>query len=482
MSEKQHIEIMAPAGNFECLMAAIQGGADSVYFGVGNLNMRSHSANNFTNEDLAEVVRICRQHGVKTYLTLNIVVYQTEMEDVRKALEAARDAGISAVIASDMAVIQMARSLGIEIHISTQMNISNFEAAKFYAQFADVIVLARELTLPQVKDISRRIKEENVCGPSGQLLRLELFVHGALCMSISGKCYLSLQEYGASANRGSCYQLCSRGYRVTDLETGRELEIDNKYIMSPKDLCTIEFIDKIIDAGISVFKIEGRARSAEYVKIVTSAYRQAADACTETITNTPATEPTSPSKASAVTTSSNTSSNTNTLATEPASPSKASAVTSAPDASAANSPEPDAANPSSEVMGNYTPELKAQLKDKLSGVFNRGFWDGYYMGARLGEWSEVYGNKASRKKVYAAKITNYFSKLGVAEVLVEAGELNVGDEILIIGPSTGCIEHKIAEIRVDLKPVQKAVKGDLCSIPIAEKLRRSDKLYLWQPA
>ncbi len=464
MSEKQHIEIMAPAGNFECLMAAIQGGADSVYFGVGNLNMRSHSANNFTNEDLAEVVRICRQHGVKTYLTLNIVVYQTEMEDVRKALEAARDAGISAVIASDMAVIQMARSLGIEIHISTQMNISNFEAAKFYAQFADVIVLARELTLPQVKDISRRIKEENVCGPSGQLLRLELFVHGALCMSISGKCYLSLQEYGASANRGSCYQLCRRGYRVTDLETGRELEIDNKYIMSPKDLCTIEFIDKIIDAGISVFKIEGRARSAEYVKIVTSAYRQAADACTSTGTLT------------------NTSSNTNTLATEPASPSEASAVTSVPDASAANSPEPDAANPSSEVMGNYTPELKAQLKDKLSGVFNRGFWDGYYMGARLGEWSEVYGNKASRKKVYAAKITNYFSKLSVAEVLVEAGELNVGDEILIIGPSTGCIEHKIAEIRVDLKPVQKAVKGDLCSIPIAEKLRRSDKLYLWQPA
>ena len=483
MSEKQHIEIMAPAGNFECLMAAIQGGADSVYFGVGNLNMRSHSANNFTNEDLAEVVRICRQHGVKTYLTLNIVVYQTEMEDVRKALEAARDAGISAVIASDMAVIQMARSLGIEIHISTQMNISNFEAAKFYAQFADVIVLARELTLPQVKDISRRIKEENVCGPSGQLLRLELFVHGALCMSISGKCYLSLQEYGASANRGSCYQLCRRGYRVTDLETGRELEIDNKYIMSPKDLCTIEFIDKIIDAGISVFKIEGRARSAEYVKIVTSAYRQAADACTETITNTPATEPASPSETSAVSaTSSTTSSNTSTQATEPASPSEASAVTSAPDASAANSPEPDAANPSSEVMGNYTPELKAQLKDKLSGVFNRGFWDGYYMGARLGEWSEVYGNKASRKKVYAAKITNYFSKLGVAEVLVEAGELNVGDEILIIGPSTGCIEHKIAEIRVDLKPVQKAVKGDLCSIPIAEKLRRSDKLYLWQPA
>ena len=404
---------MAPAGNFECLMAAIQGGADSVYFGVGNLNMRSHSANNFANEDLAEVVRICREHGVKTYLTLNIVVYQTEMEDVRKALEAAREAGVSAVIASDMAVIQMARAMGIEVHASTQMNISNFEAAKFYAQFADVIVLARELTLPQIKDISRRIEEEHVCGPSGELLRLELFVHGALCMSISGKCYLSLQEYGASANRGSCYQLCRRGYRVTDLETGRELEIDNKYIMSPKDLCTIEFVDKIIDAGISVFKIEGRARSAEYVKIVTAAYRQAADAC---------------------------------------------------------------------CASNYTDEMKLELKERLSGVFNRGFWDGYYQGARLGEWSEVYGNKAARKKVYAAKITNYFSKLGVAEVLVESGEIKLGDEVLIIGPSTGCVELKIAEIRVDLKPVEKAVKGDLCSIPVSDKLRRSDKLYLWQPA
>ena len=413
MNKAKHIEIMAPAGNFECLMAAIQGGADSVYFGVGNLNMRSHSANNFTNEDLKEVVRICKEHGVKTYLTLNIVVYQTEMEDVRKALEAAKEAGISAVIASDMAVILMARSMGIEIHASTQMNISNFEAAKFYAQFADVIVLARELTLPQIKDISQRIEDEHICGPSGNLLQLELFIHGALCMSISGKCYLSLQEYGASANRGSCYQLCRRGYRVTDLETGRELEIDNKYIMSPKDLCTIEFIDKIIDAGISVFKIEGRARSAEYVKIVTQAYRQAADAVVE---------------------------------------------------------------------GFYTDQMKQELKDRLSGVFNRGFWDGYYQGARLGQWSEVYGNKAARKKVYTAKITNYFSKLGVAEVLVEAGELKVGDDILIIGPSTGCVELKIAEIRVDLKPVEKAVKGDLCSIPVAEKLRRSDKLYLWQPA
>lgn len=460
----QRIEIMAPAGNFECLMAAIQGGADSVYFGVGNLNMRSHSANNFTNEDLKEVVRICKEHGVKTYLTLNIVVYQTEMEDVRKALEAARDAGISAVIASDMAVILMARSMGIEIHASTQMNISNFEAAKFYAQFADVIVLARELTLPQIKDISERIRKENVCGPSGRLLQLELFVHGALCMSISGKCYLSLQEYGASANRGSCYQLCRRGYRVTDLETGRELEIDNKYIMSPKDLCTIEFIDKIIDAGISVFKIEGRARSAEYVKIVTSAYRQAADACTSTgtLTNT----------------------RSNTQATKPAIESETSATTNSSEPTATNAPaaNPSAETPAAKVMGTYTDELKQQLKDRLSGVFNRGFWDGYYQGARLGQWSEVYGNKAARKKVYAGKITNYFSRLGVAEVLVEAGEINVGDDILIIGPSTGCVELKVSEIRVDLKPVRKAVKGDLCSIPVAEKLRRSDKLYLWQTA
>ena len=408
------IEIMAPAGNFECLMAAIQGGANSVYFGVGNLNMRSHSANNFAPEDLSKITEICREHNVKTYMTLNIVVYQADLENVRKALEEAKKAQVSAIIASDMAVIQMCREMGLEVHISTQLNVSNFEAVKFYAQFADVIVLARELTLPQIKEISQKIEEEQVKGPSGNLMRLELFVHGALCMAISGKCYLSLQEYNSSANRGSCFQLCRRGYRVTDLETGRELEIDNKYIMSPKDLCTIEFIDKIIDAGITVFKIEGRARSAEYVKMVTSAYRTAADAV---------------------------------LSKE-----------------------------------GYTEEVKSALKEKLSGVFNRGFWDGYYQGAKLGEWSEVYGNKATRKKSYVAKITNYFSNLSVAEVLVEAGELNVGDEILIIGPSTGCIEHTVKEIRVDLKPVQKAVKGDLCSIPVKEKLRRSDKIYIWEEA
>ncbi len=407
----KEIEIMAPAGNYECLYAAIQGGADSVYFGVGNLNMRSHSANNFTPEDLGKVADICREHNVKSYLTLNIVVYQSDLEDVRKTLEAAAKAKISAVIASDMAVIAIARELGIEVHASTQLNISNLESARFFSRFADVIVLARELTLPQMKEISRGIAEEKICGPSGQLLRLELFVHGALCMSVSGKCYLSLQEYGASANRGSCYQLCRRGYRVTDLETGRELEIENKYIMSPKDLCTIEFIDKIIDSGISVFKIEGRARSAEYVKIVTESYRKAADAV---------------------------------------------------------------------IAGTYTPELAASLKEKLSGVFNRGFWDGYYQGARLGEWSTVYGNKATRKKSYVAKVTNYFSNLGVAEVLVESGELHTGDEILVIGPTTGCIEHTISEIRVDLKNTDIARKGDLCSIPVPERLRRSDKIYIWE--
>lgn len=410
MPENQ-IEIMAPAGNFECLMAAIQGGANSVYFGVGNLNMRSHSANNFQPEDLKKITEICREHKINSYLTLNIVIYDSEMADVRAALQAAKDAGVTAVIASDMAVIGMARQMEIEVHISTQLNVSNFEAVKFYSQFADVVVLARELTLQQVKEISRRIKEEKICGPGGKLVRLEMFVHGALCMSISGKCYLSLDEYGASANRGSCYQLCRRGYKVSDLETGREFNIENKYIMSPKDLCTIEFIDKIIDAGCTVFKIEGRARSAEYVKFVTSCYREAADAV---------------------------------------------------------------------PAGTYTPDFAAGLKSKLSGVFNRGFWDGYYMGARLGEWSTVYGNKSTRKKTYVAKITNYFSNLKVAEVLVEAGELHVGDKVLIIGPSTGCLEKTITEIRVDLKSVPAAHQGELCSIPIAEHLRRSDKIYRWE--
>lgn len=439
--QTNNLEIMAPAGNFECLRAAIQGGADSVYFGVEKLNMRSHSANNFKMEDLEEIVRICSESGVKTYLTLNIVLYNEDLEDMRKTLQAARKAGITAVIASDMAAIIYARQIGLEVHISTQLSISNAESLRFYAQFADVIVLARELTLSQVKEIKGIIDSENICGPSGKRVQIEMFAHGALCMAISGKCYLSLHEYGASANRGSCYQICRRAYEVRDAETGNELVVDNKYIMSPKDLCTIEFMDKIIDAGVTVFKIEGRARSAEYVKKVASCYRRAADAV---------------------------------------------------------------------CQGTYTPELAAELKEGLSEVFNRGFWDGYYQGARLGQWSEVYGSKATRRKVYCGKVTNWFGRLGVAEVLVESASMKVGDKILIIGPTSGVIEYTVPEIRVDLKPVAEAAKGTLCSIPIDwskvvpgareerdglcgdgcsqqacraiedERLRRSDKIYLWE--
>lgn len=418
---------MAPAGNFECLYAAIQGGANSVYFGVGNLNMRSHSANNFSADDLAEVCRICRDNEVKSYLTLNIVLYQEDLQPMRETLDAAKAAGITAVIASDMAAIAYCRSLGIEVHISTQLSISNVESLRFYAEFADVIVLARELNLHQVKEIHETIVREHICGPSGRLVEIEMFAHGALCMAISGKCYLSLHAYGASANRGACYQICRRGYEVTDLETGNQLLVDNKYIMSPKDLCTIEFMDKIIDAGVTVFKIEGRARSAEYVKKVASCYRRAADAV---------------------------------------------------------------------IDGNYTPELAAALKAELTEVFNRGFWDGYYQGARLGEWSEVYGSRATRRKVYTGKVTNWFAKLSVAEILIESATLKVGDRILIMGPTTGVVEATVKEIRVDLKPVSSASKGTYCSVPIdfsedtdrlrevatvshATRLRRSDKVYIW---
>mgnify|MGYP003289739413 CR=1 FL=1 len=432
---------MAPAGNFECLHAAIQGGADSVYFGVEKLNMRSHSANNFRMTDLEEIVRICSKDGVKTYLTLNIALFDKDLEDMRHTLDAAKAAGITAVIASDMAAIAYARSIGVEVHISTQLSISNTEALRFYAQFADVIVLARELNLGQVKEIKAAIDRDNICGPSGRKVEIEMFAHGALCMAVSGKCYLSLHEYGASANRGSCYQLCRRAYQVRDKETGMELEIDNQYIMSPKDLCTIEFMDKIIDAGVTVFKIEGRARSAEYVKRVTSCYRRAADAVND---------------------------------------------------------------------GSYTPELAAELKQQLSEVFNRGFWDGYYQGARLGEWCDVYGSTSSLKKVYCGKITNWFGKLGVAEILVESYSLKTGDKILIIGPTSGVVEYTVPEIRVDLKPVEEASKGTYCSVLIdwskvvpgareeaqglcgdgcdasackaieESRLRRSDKVYIWK--
>ena len=441
--KRSEIEIMAPAGNFECLQAAIQGGANSVYFGVGSLNMRSHSANNFSIDDLPQVCALCRENGLKSYLTLNIVLYDGELEETRRTLEAAKKAGIDAIIASDMAAISYARQLGLEVHISTQLNVSNVEALRFYAQFADVVVLARELNLTQVKAISEAIEKENICGPSGQKVRLEMFVHGALCMAVSGKCYMSLHEHGTSANRGKCYQVCRRRYEVTDVETGYSLEIDNQYIMSPKDLCTIEFIDKIIDAGVRVFKIEGRARSAEYVKTCARCYRQAADAVCqdrEASTHTPSTRTNNPS-------------------TQPATPA-------------------------------FTPELAAALKAELATVFNRGFWDGYYQGARLGEWSEVYGNRATRTKVYCGKVTNWFAQIGVAEILLETVPLSQGDSILVIGATTGVVEKTVDELRVNLKPVRTAQQGEYCSIAFppevfttnnaALKLHRGDKVYIWK--
>ena len=403
---------MAPAGNFECLHAAIQGGADSVYFGVGRLNMRSHSANNFRPEDLAEVVRICREHGVRSYLTLNIILYPEDLADAYAALDAALEAGVSAVIASDMAAILYCRRIGLEVHISTQLSISNAEALRFYAQYADVVVLARELRLDQVREIYDTIVRERITGPSGELVRIEMFAHGALCMAISGKCYLSLHAYGASANRGACMQVCRRGYEVTDLETGNTLDIDNKYIMSPKDLCTIEFMDKIVESGVKVFKIEGRARSAEYVRRCASCYRRAADAVCD---------------------------------------------------------------------GAYTPELAASLKASLAEVFNRGFWDGYYQGAYLGQWSDVYGSQATRTKVYCGKVTNWFDRIGVAEIQVESAPLHVGDEVMAIGSTTGVVEFKVEDMRVEFQQVQTAEKGVRCSVavPSGERLRRGDKLYLW---
>ena len=390
-----------------------------MYFGVGKLNMRSHSAGNFRPEDLNEVVRICREAGVKSYLTLNIVLYQEDLEDMRLALDEAKRAGVDAVIASDIAAIEYCRSIGLEVHISTQLSVSNVEALRFYSRFADVVVLARELNLGQVRDIYECIERENICGPSGRKVRIEMFAHGALCMAVSGKCYLSLQTYGSSANRGACFQLCRRGYEVTDLETGEKLNIDNKYIMSPKDLCTIEFMDKIIDSGVKVFKIEGRARSAEYVKRCASCYRRAADAVCE---------------------------------------------------------------------GTYTPELAMELKQELGEVFNRGFWDGYYQGARLGEWSAVYGSQATRKKVYCGKVSNWFDRIGVAEIAVESAPIRKGDSLMAIGETTGVVKFKAEDIRVNFESTDLAPKGVRCSVAVDAsdspdgKLRRGDKVYIWEQA
>ena len=417
MMDRKELEIMAPAGNFECLHAAIQGSADSVYFGVGKLNMRSHSAANFQPEDLAEVVRICREAGVRSYLTLNITLYEEELDAMRSALDAAKAAGVDAVIASDMAAIEYCRKVGLEVHISTQLSISNSESLRFYSQFADVVVLARELNLDQVRKISDTIGRDNICGPSGRPVRIEMFAHGALCMAVSGKCYLSLHSYGASANRGSCYQVCRRGYEVTDLETGNQLLVDNKYIMSPKDLCTIEFMDKIIASGVKVFKIEGRARSAEYVKRCASCYRRAADAVCD---------------------------------------------------------------------GTYTPELAAGLKKELAEVFNRGFWDGYYQGAYLGQWSEVYGSQATRTKIYCGKITNWFDRIGVAEISVESVPVHRGDRLMVTGATTGVVEFDASDLRVNLEAAEVAEKGVRCSVAVDPsicpdgKLRRGDKVFIWK--
>jgi len=408
MPERKDYIIMAPVGSYESLMAAIQAKADAVYFGIGKLNMRSKSSLNFTFDDLSKIVSLCKSHAIKTYLTINTVMYDEDLQLMKELIDAAKINGIDAVILSDQAALLYAFEKGVEVHLSTQINISNIESLKFYAPYADVVVLARELNIEQVKNIYESIQSENIRGPKGELIKIEMFVHGALCMAVSGKCYLSLHEYNSSANRGACLQICRRGYEVTDKETGAQFEIDNEYIMSPKDLCTIDFLDKLSDAGVRVFKIEGRARSAEYVKTVVSCYNQA----TEAIAN-----------------------------------------------------------------GTYDATKAAAWKEKLRTVFNRDFWDGYYLGRRLGEWSNTYGSKASKKKVYVGKISNYFSKLGVAEVSMETGELQLGDEIIIMGPTTGVIEMTIPEIRVDLKPVEKTMKGEKFSFPVESTMRRSDKVF-----
>ncbi len=400
---------MSPVGSYESLMAAIEAGANSVYFGVGQLNMRSASANNFTLDDLKRICEIAKQNNVKTYLTLNTVIYDEEIEYMHKVVDSAKANGISAIIASDMSVISYANSIGMEIHLSTQCNITNYEAVKYYSQFADVIVTARELSLDKVKAIIDRIKQENLKGHSGELLRIECFVHGALCMAVSGKCYISLDNANRSANRGACLQFCRRPYKVTDMDGGTELMIDNQYIMSPKDLKTLDFIGKIIDAGVRVFKIEGRGRSPEYVKIVTRTYRQAVNAWCE---------------------------------------------------------------------GSWSEEKLAKWNEDLKRVYNRDFWDGYYLGQKVGEWSEKYGSKATTTKIFIGTVTNYFKNLGVAEIRMESGELNLNDEVYIIGPTTGVYEGKASEIRVDLKSVEKTIKGELFSMPTSSLVRRNDKLYL----
>lgn len=405
------MELMAPVGSFESLHAAIDAGADAIYFGVEGLNMRARSSANFTIDDLRDIARTCQQAGVKTYLTVNTIIYDEEIEKCHAIIDAVAESGITAIIASDIAAISYARERGVEVHISTQCNISNTAAVRYFARWADVMVLARELNLDQVSAIHRAIVEENICGPGGELVKLEMFCHGALCMAVSGKCYLSLHEMNSSANRGSCTQICRRSYTVTDNETGERLGIDNKYIMSPKDLKTIHFLDRMIEAGVSVFKIEGRARGPEYVALTVKAYSEAIGAICD---------------------------------------------------------------------GSFTAEKISGWDESLAKVFNRGFWDGYYMGQRLGEWSSKYGSSATKVKRYIAKGVRYFPKLGVGEFIMEAGELHPDDEIVITGTDTGAIIMKAGELRLEYDPVPVVKKGDSFSLKVPRKIRPSDRMYLWE--
>ena len=406
--KRSDLELMAPVGSFESLMAAIQGGADSVYFGIEQLNMRAKSSYNFTKNDLLKIVDIAKENDIKTYLTVNTIIYDNDLSLMKEVVDLAKSSKVTAIIATDHAAINYAREIGVEVHISTQVNISNIESLKFYANWADVVVLARELNMDQVAQIYKDINKQRVTGPSGELVRIEMFCHGALCMAISGKCYLSLHEKNYSANRGQCLQTCRKAYTVTEKESGNQLEIDNEYIMSPKDLKTIGFINKMIDSGVRVFKIEGRARSAEYVKTVASCYNEALHAY---------------------------------------------------------------------IDGTYDEEKINDWNERLATVFNRGFWDGYYLGQKMGEWSHRYGSRATKRKIFIGKCTNYFSKIKVAEIKLESGEIEIGDDIVFSGPTTGVVDNKVSEIRVDLKNVDKAIKGDLISIPVNDLVRRMDKVY-----
>ncbi len=402
------VEIMAPVGSYESLIAAIQAGTNSVYFGIEQLNMRSKSSNNFTLEDLVQISKICKKHNIRSYITLNTVIYDDELPLMKSIVDAAKENSITAIIASDQSVIQYANSVGMEVHMSTQTNITNIEAVKYYSQFSDVMVTARELNLKQVKAITDAVSDQRITGPSGELVQIEIFVHGALCMAVSGKCYLSLDNMNSSANRGACLQVCRRPYQVKDKDGGIELEVDNEYIMSPKDLNTISFLDKILKAGVRVLKIEGRGRSPEYVKTVVECYREAVNAY---------------------------------------------------------------------FSGSFNDEKVEHWNKRLASVYNRGFWEGYYLGRTLGEWTEKYGSQATQRKIYVGKVNNYFSKLGVAEVKMETHDLNVGEKIMIIGPTTGVYEDTLNEIRVDLKKVNRTQKGENCSIPVKKLIRRGDKVY-----